>query len=328
MKLQTAQLKQFKAAASAIKQNNILPILSYLKFDNGKIIKNNLESFLIMDADFTGTMLIDEKVLMNFVEFTSATEITCTIEGSQVLITDGKAKVKSPTDDVVNFPANTSTDNEPIELQAEILYAIKVAGNFTMEDQTMPFKEFVFVGKCMVAASNGFTFYGQKVPVPFGEIVIGKDAVTAITKFESVLFSENETYQFYQNSGYKFGFIKKDLKFLDMSQFMSIPETESVTVSKSEIIKFCDICISNTPGRVVIAKAVDNVLSMIDAAYSLNIEIPITATLDTFGFNPHYMSRMLKSLPDEQLQFTRASNKYFITGESGFVSLIMESVTI
>lgn len=325
MKLQTNQLKQFKAAASAIKQNNILPILSYLKFDNGTITKNNLESFIIMDSDFEGTMLIDEKVLMNFVDFTSASEITATVKGTQVIITDGKTKVTSPTDEVKNFPTNTETDTEQIELSANILYAIKAASNFTMDDQSMPFKEFIFVGNNIVTASNGFIFYGEKT-TGAPQITIGKDAASAITKFESVLFSENDTYQFYSNGIYKFGFIKKDIKFLDMTKFMNLPESDKVEVNKSELIKFCDMCISNTPGRVVTAKVDGNLLSMVDAGYGINIETNISATLDTFGFSPAYMIRMLKSLPGETLQFIRGKNKYYITGETGFVSLIMESV--
>lgn len=325
MKLQTNQLKQFKAAASAIKQNNILPILSYLKFDNGKITKNNLESFIIMDADFKGQMLIDEKVLMTFIDFTSEAEIEVTVKGTQVIITDGKTKVTSPTDDIKNYPVSNATENEPVELTAQVLYAIRTASNFTIDDLTMPFKEFVFVGNSTVAASNGFTFYGVSVP-ECPQITIGKDAANAVTKFESVLFSENETYQFYSAGIYSYGFIKKDVKFLDMSQWLKVPEGETATINKTEIIKFCEICISNTPGRVVIAKAAGTTLSMVDAAYSLNIETPVSASFDTFGFNPHYMAKMLKSLPDEQVTFTRANNKYFVTGESGFVALIMESV--
>lgn len=325
MKLQTNQLKQFKAAASAIKQNNILPVLSYLKFDNGTITKNNLESFIIMDADVEGSMLIDEKVLMNFVDFTSSQEINCTVIDNQVLITDGKAKVKSPTELVEHFPVSNETDNEPVNMAAEVLYAIKTASAFTTEDFTMPVKEFVHVGINTVAATNNFIFYGTNVgAVP--EITIGKDAAATITKFESVLFSENDTYQFYEAGIFKYGFVKKDVKFLDMSQWLKLPEGGRVPVVKSEIIKFCDICISNTPGRIVTAKSDGTMLSMVDAAYNINIEIPISSTLDTFGFNPHYMAKMLRSLPDESLQFLRATNKYFITGESGFVALIMETL--
>ena len=75
MKLSTKQLKQFNSIAGGMKQNNILPILSYLRFKDGTITKNNLESFVTMEADFEGSVLIDEKILMSFVEYTNAEEI-------------------------------------------------------------------------------------------------------------------------------------------------------------------------------------------------------------------------------------------------------------
>lgn len=327
MKLKTNQLRQFKSAASSIKQNGILPILSYLKFDNGSITKNNLESFLTMKADFKGQMLVDEKILMNFVDFTTAEEITVTITDKSVLITDGKTKVTSPTDDITHFPVSDTTDNKPVEIKSEVLWAIKVASNFTTEDTSNPFKECVFVGNGIVAASNGFICYLEKVSKKIPNIIIGKDAANSITKFEEVLFSDNNTYCFYETDIFKMGFVKTEVKFVDMAVFLTIPEGEQIEIKKSEIIKFCDICINSTTGRLVTANINGNQLSMVDSSYGINIETPISATLENFVFNPILMQRLLKSLPDESVKFIKGTNKYFIIGDSGFVSLIMEIVS-
>ena len=322
MKLQTKQLKQFKAVSSGIKSNGIIPILSYLKFEPGNITKSNLEAFVIMDADVTDAMLIDEKVLMNFVDFTNADTITVTVKGNSIIITDGKAKVTSPTEDIKNFPAIAEATNKPVNIEPEVIEAIKVASNFTIEDSTMPFKECVFLGNGIVAASSGFICYTKAMEAPTA--IIHNNVAASLIKFHSLLYSETETYQFFTNGIFKFGFVKNDTKFINMTPFSVIPEGEPTEVEKQELIKFCDICISNTPGRVVTATINGNKMLMQDAAYGIDIEIPLSAKLDNFSFNPVIMAKMLKALPDEKLKFVRSTNKYFITGDSGFVSLIME----
>ena len=75
MKIPTKQLKAFNSAAGSMRQNSILPILSFLKLDKRTITKNNLEAFITMDIDFEGSYLIDEKILMGFIESVDAEEI-------------------------------------------------------------------------------------------------------------------------------------------------------------------------------------------------------------------------------------------------------------
>src|SRR5690606_12927667 len=134
MKLKTKQLKQFNSIAGSMRQNNILPVLSYLKFEDGKITKNNLESFVTMDADFEGSMLIDEKILMSFVEATNAEEINVDSDGKRVTLSHGKEKFNSPTEDVNNFPKSAEPEGDEIEVPQDVLRAVKIAANFTMDD--------------------------------------------------------------------------------------------------------------------------------------------------------------------------------------------------
>ena len=104
MKLKVNEIKKFKSVAGALRQNNILPILSYLKFEDRIITKSNKESFVTMEADFEGSVLIDEKILMSFIEYVSGSEIDVNVSGNSVVLSCGKEKYKSPTDDVINFP--------------------------------------------------------------------------------------------------------------------------------------------------------------------------------------------------------------------------------
>lgn len=323
MKLQTKQLKKFKSIAGSMTQNKLLPILSYLKFDKGEITKNNLESFMVMNAEFEGSCLIDEKILYSFIESTNAEEIDVAIKDKSVIISHGKEKMISPTEPVINFPISSISEGKEIELSYDVIRAINVASNFTMEG-VMPYSQCVFVGKGLIAATTGYIAYTEKVDKELPEIVIEKNAATLIKNFESVLFSQNDRCQFYSNHVFKFGFIKKETKFLDMNPFAIVPDEESVEINKSEIIKFCDTCINSTTGRIVVANIVEDKLSMADGGFGIEYEKPLSVKLPNFTFNPTTMSKMLKSIPDEKVNFIRSKDKNYVTGDSGFVALIME----
>jgi hypothetical protein len=327
MKIQTKQLKAFNSAASGMKQNGILPILSYLKLDNGTITKNNLESFITMEIDFEDSCLIDERTLMDFVESVNADEIDVEVKGTTVVLSHGKERVISPTDDVANFPAVSEPDGaEEIVLLPEVLKAIKIASNFTMDRENLPFTSCVFVGNGLVGATTGFIAYTEKIQEDLPKIILEKSMVSALKGIEFVTLSQNETYIFLSTGSFRYGFIKKDTKFIDMERFAAFPEGEAITMPKDDFIRFCDFCTSRCMGKlVVIASIKEDKLSMVDADYGIDYEKPLPVTLPDFSFNPSMMGKLLKSLPDDKLKFLKADKKMYITGENGgYVSVIME----
>lgn len=324
MKLLTKQLKQFNSIAGGMKQNGILPILSYLRFKDGTITKNNLESFVTMEADFEGSVLIDEKILMSFVEYTNAEEINVEVDGTRVILSCGKEKYRSPTDDVNNFPENAVPDGEEIEISQDVLRAVKVASNFTMDRDNMPYTSCVFIGNGLVGAITGYIAYVEKIGEGLPNIILERQAFTTIRNFNSVFFSENDSYQFFTNGSFKFGFIKKDTKFINLEPFTKVPKEKPVTMDKTELQNFCDMVVSTSAGRIIITKIKEDKVSMVDSDFGNDSEKILPASLPDFSFNPVFMSKLLKSLPDDELNFIKEGNKFFVTGESGFVSIIME----
>ena len=145
MKLKTNELRKFNAVTSSMKQNGILPVLSYLRFKDGVITKNNLEQFVEMEADFKGECLIDERVLMAFVNSVSGDVIDVKIDEKSVTLVCGKDKTKSPTEEVINYPVTENNDLEGIEIGEEIIRSIKIAADFTMERDDMPYTSCVFL---------------------------------------------------------------------------------------------------------------------------------------------------------------------------------------
>lgn len=324
MKLQTKQLKQFKAAASGIRGNNLLPIYAYLRIHNGRIIKTTGESFVSMDIDCDGSVLLDERLLMSLVDATTSEELTVTVVGVTATITDGKIKKTCPTEIVSNFPEPLTPTSEPVELISSILSEIRTASAFTDVDDTMPFKRCVFIGRGLIAASNGFISYTKKVVDLYPEMILRKSATDIIIKLPSVIFTENETYQFFTSGSLQYGFIKTDLKFVSMIPFANVPDGQSVSINKSELIAFCEMCINDCTGRIVIVSIESGFITMVDSAYELNISQPLSASLPNFSFNPVFMNRLLKSIPDEIISVVNVPARFYITGGSEFVSLIME----
>lgn len=322
MKLQTSQLRQFRAAAQGIKQNNLLPILSYLKFDNGTITKNSLDSFVQMKSDFKGVMLIDERSLYTFLDFTDADTIDVTAKGTSITITDGKTKKVLPTDDIKVFPATADPGSDIVELNIETLQAIKTALSFTNEDGANEFSKYVFIGNGLIGATNNFIAYTQPT-IGLPEMVIGKDAAIIIAKYSSVTFSENDTYQFYEIGDFKYGFCKTETPMINLTPHSKLPNIDRIEANKYPIIKFCDMCVSDCPSRVVVAEFFGGAMQMNDAAYSISNTSPLDVMLEDFTFNPGLMSKLLKSVPGDNLQFVKSGAKYYIT-DGNFVALIME----
>lgn len=332
MKIKVSELRAFKSNAGFLKQNNLLPILSYLKFDKGTITKNNLSSFILQKiTDFKESFLVDEKILMNFIDNTSASEIEILLKDKRILISDGMTKVYSPTDDIKIFPSTDEDEYEKVELAEEVIAAIKIASHFILpEEGDMPVKAYVFVGGSLVAGSNGFIVYVEKFKDQLPNFLISKEVSACIGKFTSVDFSQSDKYYFLENKVLKFGFIKPTQGFVDFSPFSEFNRnTPAFTINKNEFIQFNDIAISSTPlkGTVATFSVEDKKLNlnMNDTSYEISVskEIPIEGSMEgSFAFLPSNINPLLKNVPDELLTFYQAKDRYYVTGQSGFVSFI------
>lgn len=323
MKLKTNELKKFNSVTSSMKQNGLLSILSYLRFKDGIITKNNLEQFVEMEADFEGECLIDERVLMAFVNSVNAPEIDVKVEEKSITLSCGKDKTKSPTDDINNFPAPANDGLEGVEIGEDIVRGIKIASNFTMERENLPYTSCIFLGRGLLGAATGYIAYVEEIDTGIPEIILEKNAISVAKGLNNFLFSQNDKFQFIKSGAFNFGFRKTDTKFQNYAPFAKISGGKKVDIDKSELISFCDNCISSTPSKVVAAQIVGNKLYMEDKDFGISCEKELSVELGDLVFNPSFMGKMLKSLPDESLTFIKSEYKFFVTGKSGFTALIM-----
>jgi hypothetical protein len=331
MKLLVSELKSFKSNSSSIKTRNTLPILSYLKFTKGAVTKNSLSEFIVQKITCDDEMLIDERLLMNFVDNTDAKEITVTKKGNRVTITDGETDIVSPTEDITFYPVNSSTEDDSILFDDQVMSAISVASNFIIDEQIHTARSMVFVGKDYVIGQNGSVGYAEKIGKGFPEICLYKEMLNAIKKFTEVQFSQNDSYYFFESGDCKFGFSKPELKFTDCTRVgtSKIDDLPKFSASRRELKRFNDLCISSSLTALKISSLTMNGglnLEMIDTDRELGISRKIEATGTGNGklhYNPEMMNILLKNVSDEIITFHQAENHCYITGDSGFQSLLM-----
>lgn len=333
IKIPASDIKQFKKNSSFVKQNGIIPILNYIKFNNGSISKNNTKEFVIQQSNFNGTFLVEEYVLFNFIEYSNGTEITFTINDKKVTISDGITEVTSQSDNPNLFTDPELPTGDKIEIPSEVLCAIQTAAQYTIQEEFNIIKPYVHVGKKAVAASDGLIGFIQKFDFDLPEIALSVKESEKIGNLKAVKFSETERFHFFESGNSTYGFLKPEAKFIDLVRYFDYPKDVSFRVNKNDLLNYNDTCISVSPSKVVypIFEITDSglSLSMVDVDYNINVKRVVTAsgTMNgRFKYIASLMSKLLKTAPDDEITFYQADKRFYITGDSGFTSLVMEIV--
>jgi hypothetical protein len=336
MKINTAELKRFKSNSSFIRQNNILPILGYLKFHEGEVTKTNMHSFITEQLDFKGSLLVDEMILYSFLNGTSSPTIDISVKDNRVVISDSNTKVFCHYEDIQNFPAVSEASEETFEMTNEMMCAIKNASNFVDQMELPDMRAHVFIGGNIIAGCNGFIGYSEIFKEQFPRIVLSKEIATTVGRFNAATFSQNDSYVFFNTRTSRYGFIKPTYPFLDLTRISVIDKTlTSFVVEKEEVISFTEMCTSSTKTKGLVAtftisKGKLN-MSMIDGDFSVDVSktIPVDGEMsEDFSFNPALMSTVLKNIPDSEITVYQDDKSLLMTGETGFVAMILKMVVI
>lgn len=336
MKISTSELKRFKNNSSFIRHNNILPILSYLKFDNGKVTKTSLSNFIVQDIEFKGSFLVDENILFNFLNFTSEPTIDISVKGKRVVITDGKSTVECPSEDMVNFPSVAEPEGKWVELPTDIFQSISYAANFIEVLEIQDMRSHVFVGDKIVGGSNGIIGYVKEFDEELPKIVLPKDTAVVIGKLNQGMFGENEKYIFIDTLTTRYGFIKPSYPYMNIGKLGKYnKESKNFTIDKNELLSFSEMCTSSTKAKGINACFViaggKLKMSMVDTDFEVNVNkaIDVSGEMDEiFNFNPGMMSTLLKNIPDTDITLYENNESYSITGESQSVSIIQGLVQL
>lgn len=336
VKVPIADIRSFKKNAAHVKSRGIIPVLDYIKFDNGEIVKTNTADYVVQQSNFSGSFLIQERELFSFVEFSSATDVSFTVEKidkdkRRITMADGTRKAVSTSEDIGLYPVCAEPEGETFILSKDVLSAIGDAAKFTMEAEYDMIRPFVFVGNRVVTGSDGFIVFMKEFDFDLPVIVLHRDNAPVISHFESLTFSQSDTMMFFQSGSTAYGFRKSEAPHTDMRIFFKHEKKNKFSINKTDLISYNDWCVSRAPLKYacpeIEIKDGGLMVTMNDTGYELDGEeiIPITGSMEgKFKYNAALLSRLLKTAPDQEVTFHQSKGLFYITGESGFNSLIMQ----
>lgn len=331
IKVPVADIRAFKKNSSHIKKNNTMPILDFIKFDNGAITKTNLHEFVVQDSDFKGSFLIEERVLFNFIEYTNAPEITFTADGNKITLSDGSQKTTATQGDVSLYPATEAPPKDTVSLTDTILKYFGAAAKYTQDHATDLIISHIFIGGDVITASDRYIAYYRKIDRELPKTAIPKSVAERVSSIDPADFSQTENKLFFKTGKTLYGFRKTEATYVDLSRYFDYEKITSFDAPKSELIAFNDLCLSMSISKQCypILDIENGKLKLTandgDFAIDNEKEIDVVGQIgDKFKTDASVFNRLLKTAPDEELTFHRVQGRIYITGESGFTSLIME----
>jgi hypothetical protein len=330
-RIRKADLEAFKAHAPAIRENKINPILSYVRIsiegDFGSIQKTNLKSFVLRtfnndseDCDF----LVDENILLQFVELSSDEYINFSIQGNKIVIYDAKNKTISSTERAAMFPAiDLENIGEWVDIPKQALSAIGISAQLVFDEELVGPKSTVFVGRGAIAGSDanvGFIQYFENLP----ELCLRKEVAIGVSKLATCSVTSNKSYDLFKDADTMFGFSKSEVAFFDLKAIFEkekVEQQHDFYLNKTHLEKWNNYAIrscKNVLDGATWAAGNDRLeLKIVDSKNEINIDsfISIVNGNGTFKFSPTIMNNLLKALPSEMIFFIPGTNRYYITDE-------------
>lgn len=334
-----SEIESFKIQAAFIKKaESIRPILNYLRIDISgdwcAMMKSNDKSFLVKqtpnDSDDC-SFLVDEKILYNFIDFSSEEYIHFEDEGNRIRISDGRGNISSPTEKPSGFPSIETSDNEFIEIPKLALVTAGICSEVIFDGEIFNAKSFVFLGRGFISASDANIGYMQAIPGFEKEIILRKEVAVCISKMNTCKYSGNENYDFFLEDTALFGFSKSEIAFFDITAAIGpIKENIDFSINKQPFIKWNTLCTSSSTnkGGAATFKVSEGVMSleMVDtkAEITAKSRLFVTGSKGEFKFDPVMMSNLLKVVPCEDVFFYPGNNRYYITDiNRSFTAAIM-----
>jgi DNA polymerase III sliding clamp (beta) subunit (PCNA family) len=331
IKVSVADIRSFKKNSSRITSKGVIPILDYIKFDNGAITKTNINEFVVQESNFSGAFLVEERILFNFIEYTSAAEVLFVADGKKVIISDGSQKTSSSQGDISLFPEIEQSPKETVSLTDTILKLFGSAAKYTQEGNDDLRKSHIFIGGDTLMASDGFVAFYRKIDRELPKTAIPRSVAEKVSSIDPADFSQTEKKLFFRAGKTLYGFQKTEATYIDMSSFFNYKKDSSFHAPKSELIAFNEMSLAMSKLKlchpyleIVNGKLL---MSAVNSDYGVDNEkeIDVIGEMgDKFQYDAVILNRLLKTAPDEELTFSRVKGKMYITGDSGFTSLIME----
>jgi len=355
------ELKKFLNNAKSIRDNKSssdrLPILLYVKLeckgDLATLTKTNLQSFVIteIDAEFKKDeiILIEEQTLSGCVNYSRGKEIKISVVKDNVILNDGFREVKCQTIEN-HFPAiETNNSHEKIQFYTDIITSLSLAKSHTLpatDKAVREWKCFVHIKKIneksYIVGVNGAISFLKSFKEDLPEISIDPETVGIISKYDMVEYSSNDRYDYFQNGGTTYGFIKAETKCPALETVVDKFKSENCfTANRKELIDFCDMVMnltgSSVPPEVSISDDGNTRLALnfsdISGNQSANESIYVegkTFQVPKIYLYPKDLLTAFKDLPVDKIKISKIFGNMIISSpeDKDYLGSIMELAKI
>lgn len=318
MKINTAELRAFLQAAGRIKPSRLMPILNFIKFENGTITKSNGPEFVQYTCEFKGVFLVEERIISNFIAATKADEIEITWTAKRVIISDGSASVNSPNADVKDFGTIPEHADNWDPLEDKIMEAIgSCATLLSDEDTAQPATRHVFIGGGLVVGTDGNVGLLYDVPQT-SRIMLAKGPAAILGRLGRAEYVSAGNYDFFRSGPLLLGFVKPELvTWYDFVTWKAPDGLPVFTLPKAELIAFCDMCNAASPAYGGPSKLTRTSAEMNDNDYEVQVHrnIPgIGADVDPIQFAPRWLGKLLRQVPGDTIAIHYAPKTIYLVG--------------
>jgi hypothetical protein len=320
MDFKTSELKEFIAKSKAIRVNNILPILSYIKYDSGVLTKTNQETFFSskISTNDKGCFLIDERIISAYLKDFPSDTINIEQDGNFMVI---NKKTRFPAEKAEMFPKAPESDTiNKVALDETIMKAISYFGSLTMSSEITHNLCFVHIAGGGMFASNNHCFVSKEIDLKNDGIILSREACALLSSYSEVEYYSNENYNFFISGGNSIAIIKPHAS-TPLEQFKKVIESgnkdDYFEVDKGLLLSFCEFATavsgSLLPECAASVKKGVMSLSLNDSAYEItdkrDIDVDGDFEIESFSFNPKILSPFLRALPYGVIRFSPHEQK-------------------
>lgn len=327
MIISTEQVKKFLSEATVVKPNVLYPNLAdtiKITGDLDKIVmvKTNYNLFCRyeIDSGFNAeeSFLVSEKSLNGIAQTTQSETITIEqVDGLIKIRGTASEKVQYPARPVSEFPVEPVISGEPVALDSEALYCIKVASHHINKQQAINATSFVHVRPDGVFGTNNnnLVYFRRFDGLP--TMFLGDDALHVIRAVSGSTYATHGNYDFFQYGGFSYGIVRPAFEApvaVNVSAVLGAPATPCFVVQRQKMLDFCTLvnytAKSQSPEGLLQYDGQKLMLTHEDHDFNVYATREVAceqdiAACEPFRFSVSWLEVLLKSLPYDRLTWLR-----------------------
>jgi hypothetical protein len=314
MNIHKSELFACQKLFSPLTRHNALPVLDYVRFGGGKIVKSVLSAFVELKCKEADTeMLVDEKLLNVKIGNAQSDFLNFSKKSNKVTITDSVTPTSFQVPDVKEFPALPEPTSEKYSISANFMKVLEKAQYFPLKLDVIPdWKSFIMIGNGHVCASDGHAFFMEPIDEEF-EIVLDKRSAQIICKLPIKEYAFSDSYMFFYTENATIGFSKQEIKYINIIKYGQINGSPMEFVaSANDFQKFNEECIQST--KFPFVTVTDGKISLHDIDLDISLERVLESVKPSsyFNYNAETMNRILTVVEGDEIQFFKGERWYWI----------------